>query len=201
MSAAVSESASSNSKENQPIYDNRMVSATDDAVSKSAELGPVGCYLVYENSSGGRLVLHYSQGHVPDNAVGFFGGGKPIPGWKFAQNQGRTDLIKGIAGGDANRRKYFIGWCQFLKLAKQNGAKVIAFQVYGQGVPVDIYGYTSSCNAPEYVQLEDAMTDFSKYDAIAVMQKHHEFLKGVHSLHISNFLDLGGIAGATTLLS
>jgi hypothetical protein len=193
-------------KENQPSHENRMTSAVGadglvKDVSNIDEPGPVGCYLVFENSSGGRLVLHYSQGHVPDNAVGFFGGGKPIPRWKFEANCGRTELIKGIAGGDANRRKYFIGWCQFLKLAKQNGAKVISFQVRGQGVPVDVYGYTVSKNAPEYIELEEGMTDLAKYDAIAVMQKHHEFLKGVKSIHVSNFCELAGIAGASTMLS
>jgi hypothetical protein len=200
MNAVITETTKEN---HQPIYgDNRLAveGIHKDVLASPDEQGPVGCYLVYENSSGGRLVLHYSQGHVPDNAVAFFGGGKSIPRWKFDQNQGRADLIKGIAGGDANRRKYFIGWCQFLKLAKQNGAQVIAFQVHGQGVPVDVYGYTVSQNAPEYIQLEDGMTDFRKYDAIAVMQKHHEFLKGVKSIHVSSFLELGGIAGASTML-
>jgi hypothetical protein len=163
--------------------------------------GPVGCYLVYESSSGGRLVLQYSQGHVPANAVGFYGGGKPIASWKFQQHHGRSDLIKGIAGGDSNRRKYFVGWCQFLKLAKQNGAKAIAFVVHGQGVAVDVYGYKQAQNQPELLPLERGMTDLSNYDGIAVMPKHHEFLKGVKSIAVSNFLELGNLAGATTTLA
>lgn len=205
-------------KENQP-FDNRLAGDTDataldgalakdaaaattDDGAAAAEPGPVGCYLVYENSSGGRLVLQYSRGEVPDNAVAFFGGGtKPLPRWKFEQNHGRTELIRGIAGGDANRRKYFVGWCQFLKLARQNGAKVIAFQVRGQGVPVDVYGYTVKQNAPEFAALEEGMVDVTKYDAVAVMPKHHEFLRGVRSIHVSNFLELGSLAGASTLMN
>ena len=75
------------------------------------EQGPTGCYLVYEPSSGGRLMLHYSQGIIPDNAVGFWcpGPNKKIQGFKFKQAGGRSELIKGIAGGDANRPKYFLG--------------------------------------------------------------------------------------------
>ena len=84
------------------------------------ELGPEGCYLVYEPDSGGRLMIVYSHGYVPMNAVGFWcaGEGKRIQGFKFKQAGGRSELIKGIAGGDSNRRKYFVGWCQFIKMAK-----------------------------------------------------------------------------------
>jgi Immune Mapped Protein 2 (IMP2) N-terminal domain len=71
--------------------------------------GPTGCYLCYESSSGGCLVLQYSQGPVPENAVGFWtpGTGEMIQPFKFKQNSGKSELIKGIAGGDSNRRKYF----------------------------------------------------------------------------------------------
>ena len=83
-------------------------------------MGPQGCYLVYEPDSGGRLMTVYSRGYVPMNAVGFWcpGEGKSIQDFKFKQAGGRSELIKGIAGGDSNRRKYFVGWCQFIKMAK-----------------------------------------------------------------------------------
>mmetsp|Transcript_23845 Transcript_23845/g.30407 ORF Transcript_23845/g.30407 Transcript_23845/m.30407 type:complete len:114 (-) Transcript_23845:313-654(-) len=86
-----------------------------------AETLPVeGCYLLYESDSGGKLVLHYSREADPD-AVGFWapGEGKKIQGFKFNRASGKSELIKGIAGGDANRKKYFSGWCQFLKEAKK----------------------------------------------------------------------------------
>jgi hypothetical protein len=82
------------------------------------EEGPEGCYLIFESASGGRLVLLYSRGEIPLNAIGFWcpGPGRSIQGFKFKQAGGRVELIKGIAGGDQNRRKYYSGWCQFLKL-------------------------------------------------------------------------------------
>jgi hypothetical protein len=82
--------------------------------------GPEGCYLTFETTSGGRLMLVYSRGDIPSNAVGFWcpGPGHSIQGFKFKQAGGKSELIKGIAGGDQNRRKYFSGWCQFIKLAK-----------------------------------------------------------------------------------
>ena len=82
--------------------------------------GPEGCYLTFESSSGGRLMLVYSRGIIPRNAVGFWcpGPDHSIQGFKFKQAGGKSELIKGIAGGDQNRRKYFSGWCQFIKQAK-----------------------------------------------------------------------------------
>jgi hypothetical protein len=167
------------------------------------EQGPVGCYLVYEPVAGGRLMLHYSQGYVPDNAVGFWcpGDGKSIQGFKFKQAGGRSELIKGIAGGDANRRKYFIGWCQFLKQCKAMNGKVIQFTNIEQGVLVDVYAYNQATNHPYLLDLSNQLTDISNFDAIAVMPVNHAFMKGVKSIVVSNFLELGNLAGASTTMS
>jgi len=165
------------------------------------EKGPTGCYLVYEPASGGRLMLHYSQGIVPDNAVGFWcpGPGQSIQGFKFKQAGGRSELIKGIAGGDANRRKYFAGWCQFLKLAKAKNGRIIQFTPE-QGVAVDCYAYQTSKSHPEFLDLESGLVDITHYNAIAVVPKHHAFLQGVKTINENNFLELGNMAGASTTM-
>lgn len=171
------------------------------AENRDENHGPVGCYLVYESNSGGCLVLQYSEGPVPDNAVGFFcpGHGHTIQSFKFKQNSGKSVLIKGIAGGDSNRRKYFSGWCQFLKLAVAKGGLVIQFTAQ-QGVAVDVYGYMKDKQRPVHMDLESGLVDVSVYDAVAVMPKDHAFLKGVKSIVISNFLELGNLAGASTTM-
>lgn len=136
-------------------------------------------------------MLHYSQGFVPSNAVGFWlpGPGQEIQGFKFKQAGGRSELIKGIAGGDANRRKYYQGWCQFLKLAKAKGGKVIQFAPE-QGVPVDVYGYQNKEERPMFLDLESGLVDVTELDAIAVVPRNATFLKGVKSTPASNFLEL-----------
>jgi len=158
-----------------------------------------GCYLVYEGASGGRMMLHYSQGPIPDNAVGFWlpTQGEQIQGFKFKQAGGRSELIKGIAGGDQNRRKYFVGWCQFLKLAVQKKGRVILFTP-AQGVAVDIYGYSSKTQKPTFLDLPSGLVDVTVYDAFAVVPRHAAFLRGVKSIVINNFLELGNMAGAST---
>jgi hypothetical protein len=131
------------------------------------EQGPTGCYLVYEPVAGGRLMLHYSQGYVPDNAVGFWcpGPDHEMQGFKFKQAGGQSELINGIAGGDANRRKYFIGWCQFLKQCKAMQGKVIQFTNIEQGVLVDVYAYNQATNHSYLLDLSNQLTDISNFDA------------------------------------
>lgn len=34
--------------------------------------GPEGCYLIFESSHGGRLMLFYSRGPIPADAIGFW---------------------------------------------------------------------------------------------------------------------------------
>eukprot|EP00542_Grammatophora_oceanica_P020993 CAMPEP_0194030448 /NCGR_PEP_ID=MMETSP0009_2-20130614/3929_1 /TAXON_ID=210454 /ORGANISM="Grammatophora oceanica, Strain CCMP 410" /LENGTH=171 /DNA_ID=CAMNT_0038670395 /DNA_START=267 /DNA_END=782 /DNA_ORIENTATION=+ len=169
------------------------------AEEKSDE-GPTGCYLVYEADSGGKLVLYYSQGPVPENAVGFWcpAEGKKIQGFKFKQNGGRSELIKGIAGGDSNRRKYFSGWCQFIKAAYKYDGKVIKFPNAEQGVEVDVYALQDQ--TPVFLELDDALCEVSQFGAIAVVPKHNVNFQGVKTMAQTNFLDRGNLAGATTHL-
>ena len=189
--------SSSNSK-NTNMADNQSCPTN---TTNTPELGPTGCYLVYEAHSGGRLLLHYSEGTVPDNAVGFWcpGPHHTIPPFKFKQNAGRAELIKGIAGGDANRRKYFSGWCQFLKLAVSKGGLVIQFRAE-QGVAVDVYGYNAEKQQPLLLELELGLVDMSHCNAVAVMPRGHEFMKGVKTMASQTFLEKGNLAGASSTM-
>ena len=178
------------------------VTMENETSTDPAPNGPEGCYLLFESDSGGKLMLQYSQGMVPQNSVGFWapGEGKKIQGFKFKQSGGRSELIKGIAGGDSNRRKYFVGWCQFIKLAWQMNGCVIKFPNAQQGVEVDVYGYSAADKCPVFLALDEGMVDVSSYDAIAVTPKHNVNFQGIRTLDMNNFLDRGNIAGASTLL-
>ena len=163
--------------------------------------GPEGCYLTFEPDSGGRLMLFYSKGEIPKNAVGFWcpGPGKEIQGFKYKQNGGKSELIKGIAGGDQNRRKYYSGWCQFIKLAKAMNGYVIKFPLHNhQGVEVDVVAYDSKTNQPYELDLDDGLVEVGNFDAIAVIPKHNTTFRGMKSIVINNFLELGNIAGASS---
>ena len=148
-------------------------------------------------------MLKYQRGgQAPKNSVGFWtcGEGKSIQGFKFNRAEGRSELIKGIAGGDSNRRKYFDGWCMFVKLAKAMNGSVKKFNLPGQGVKVDVYGYIAKESRPVQLPLEDGLVDVSRYDAVAVVPQHKNFLQGVKTMILSTFLEKGGIAGSSTTL-
>mmetsp|Transcript_27998 Transcript_27998/g.41343 ORF Transcript_27998/g.41343 Transcript_27998/m.41343 type:complete len:184 (-) Transcript_27998:122-673(-) len=171
---------------------------------RPSSLGPEGCYLIYESDSGGKLTLFYSKGEVPSKeAVGFWAAGesKLIQGFKFNRNCGRSELIKGIAGGDSNRRKFFVGWCQFIKLAKAMNGSIIKFPNSDQGVEVDIYGFRSLDNQPVYLDLDEGMVSVVEFDAVAVTPKHNDTFRGIKTLTMNNFLDRGNIVGASTMLT
>jgi hypothetical protein len=93
------------------------------AVDKASALGVPedaarerGCYLVFTPASGGALIAHWSETAVPD-AWAFFYPRANVAGFKFKQNSGRVELIRGIAVG---KIKVFNGWGQFFKLAYDN---------------------------------------------------------------------------------
>jgi hypothetical protein len=166
------------------------------------EEGPEGCYLTFESASGGRMMLLYTQTQIPLNAIGFWtpGPGKSIQGFKFKQAGGRSELIKGIAGGDQNRRKYYSGWVQFIKMAKSYQGYVIKFPNAQQGVEVDIYAYRAKDEEPVPLDLDDGLIEVGEFDAVAVVPKHNPTFKGIKSIILSNFLELGSLAGAASKL-
>jgi hypothetical protein len=165
--------------------------------------GPEGCYLVYESLSGGRLMLFYSKGQIPKNAIGFWcaGPGRSIQGFKFKQNGGRQELIKGIAGGDSNRKKYFSGWCQFIRQAKAFNGYVIKFPNSEQGVEVDVIGYKSEEERAYELDLDAGLIEVGKFDAIAVVPKHNTAYHGIHKISHNFFIESGLQYGEATTLS
>ena len=173
-------------------------------LKKQKSLGKPGCYLTYETDSGGRLMLCYQRGgEPPRNTVGFWaaGEGKSIQGFKFNAAGGRSELIKGIAGGDSNRRKYFDGWCMFVKLAKAMNGSVKKFYAPGCGVGVDVYGYNTRQASVSFLDMDDGFVDVSNFNAVAVVPRGKNFLQGVKTMMLTTFLEKGGIAGSSTTLN
>ena len=166
---------------------------------------PEGCYLCFESNSGGRLTLLYTKSEIPQNAVGFFcpGQGHSIQGFKFKQNGGRVEVIKGIAGGDQNRRKYYSGWCQFIKTAKAMNGFCIKFPNPKQGVEVTLYFFREKTSDHPLVEvnLDEGLTNISQFDAVAVLPKHNSTFRGIKRIQLNTFLEMANIQGAATTLN
>jgi hypothetical protein len=160
-----------------------------------------GCYLIYDNASGGTLVLHYSHKAVPENAVGFWSPGfnMQIQSWKYDKAGGYSELLRGIVGGTRNNRRYYQGWCQFIQMAKsmQGEVKKIPSQV-GQSLPVDLYGFAKGRVKP--LQMDNQLVDVSDLEAVVCVPQHNDRFKGIHDLVEVAFLDHGNREGAALKL-
>jgi hypothetical protein len=155
----------------------------------------MGCYLVYESDSSGKLRLYYSKTTIL-GAIGFWApgsGGKKIQGFKFQQDGGRVDLIKGIMGGSANQKRFFMGWSQFVKAAKGYNGSVCKFPNHG-GLEVDIYVLYGEDLA--LLDVDQGLCDVSNVDAVACVPKGKITFAGVKSMDMHRFLNTGNMVGA-----
>ena len=83
------------------------------------------CYLTFGAESHGTLFVHWSAEPV-EGALAFFAPRKNVPGFKFKQNGGRSELIREMSGGTGERiKRYYSGICQFIKLAKSFDASLV----------------------------------------------------------------------------
>jgi hypothetical protein len=172
------------------------------SASKTEYVEPVnsteGCYLLFDPASGGKLTLQYSK-TVVNGAIGFWapGRGKKIQGFKFKQNQGRSDLMKNIAGKDY-KKKYFNGWCQFVKSAKMYSGYVCKWSEH-ERIETDIFVYyNDSC---EVKKIEDGeLFDVSDIDAVSCLPKGNATFDGVKTGEYGTFLNRGDAVGASTAL-
>lgn len=82
---------------------------------KIEQKGEMGCYLTVNTSSNGSMFLNWSQKDVT-GAVGYFKPTKSVPAFKFKTKGGKSELTRET---DSNRKNYFTGWVNYVKLAKE----------------------------------------------------------------------------------
>lgn len=65
---------------------------------------------------------------------------------------------------------------------------------------MDIYAYRAKDEQPIPLDLDEGLVEVGGFDAIAVVPKHNNTFHGVKSMVLSNFMELGNLAGAATTL-
>ena len=161
------------------------------------------CFLVYEPHSTGRLLTYYSKENV-DQAISIWtpGEGKNIPKYKYKQNFGRIELIRGCSGGLAGRKAYMSGWCQYIRLAKLSEGTITKFDLeYDDigGIEVDVYGYRKTDN--EIVFLQNGVAeDVTYWDAVAVIPHNSDVFEDLGSIDQLRFLVVTQQIGFSTSL-
>jgi hypothetical protein len=99
----------------------------------SAGSGTV-CSLTFDLASEGSLFITWSEAGAVGSegapgALATFVASKPVPRFKLKQNGGKSELIRGLRGGTGKgQRRYYEGWVQFLKLAREFGGAVTVWQ-------------------------------------------------------------------------
>jgi hypothetical protein len=182
---------------------------TQDTFQAMPEVMEDGCYLLYDNASGGTLVLHYSHHAVPENAIGFWkpGGDRTIQSWKYDRAGGYSELLRGIVGGTQNNRRYYNGWCQFVQLAKsmRGQIKIIDQDDHvssgnspGQSLPIDLYGYVKGTVRP--LGKDHSLVDVSDLEAVACVPRNNDRFRGVKTMDELVFMQHGNLEGSALTL-
>lgn len=86
----------------------------------------MACSLTFDPSSQGTLFTVWSQ-EVVEGALASFVPVKSVPAFKF-KNGGRSELMREMSGGTGERiKRYYSGFCQFVKLAKSFDGKLTLY--------------------------------------------------------------------------
>ena len=169
--------------------------------ASSAPEDVAGCYLVYNETGGGRLDIHYSRSDVTKSCgVWHPGPGKKIQGFKLSQNAGRAQLIGNCAAGIAGRKNYYSGWCQFVRAARGMNGSVTLKPFSGNGLEVDVYlFFEKPGDGLQTVKLEDGCPiDVSRIDAVACLPKHAIFVQGFETIDQLHWLNMASTSGAAS---
>ena len=174
----------------------------DMVLSQDLPIPPVaagGCYLVYEPDSSGRLVEYYSREEPIPNAIGRWVpcGTKKIAGFKF-KSKGNV-VIAGCSGGVQGRKKYFSGWCQFVRSACHMQSHLTMWDPPGKGLNVDVWLYTND-SRPGYqsVKLKQGESyETSNVLAVAVMPKNSQFYDQAMKIDLDKWLGEGFDLGSS----
>jgi hypothetical protein len=89
------------------------------------------CSLTFDLASEGSLFITWSEAGAEGapGALATFAASKQVPRFKLKHNGGKSELIRGLRGGTGKgQRRFFEGWVQFLKLAREFGGAVTVWQ-------------------------------------------------------------------------
>lgn len=130
--------------------------------SRPIENDEEGAYLTFDAASQGTLLLTWSRRSVP-TALMHFKPTKKVPDFKFITNQGRTELIREC---QKDSRRYYQGWCAFMKGVKAFNGEVTLIDPSGP-LKAQVWLHLSAGNAVIKMEIGSAY-EISGVDAVAV---------------------------------
>mmetsp|Transcript_7394 Transcript_7394/g.16370 ORF Transcript_7394/g.16370 Transcript_7394/m.16370 type:complete len:167 (+) Transcript_7394:3-503(+) len=153
-----------------------------------------GCYLTFEEASGGVLFLNWSKERVP-NALAYFNPTKNVPAFKFTAHGGKSELIRECAGPKVKR--FYEGVTQFVKLAREFQASFHLLnedEFHLSNMPLQVVLHRKESNAVERCTLKQGYT-LADVGAVAALHKAASALE-VQTMTQSMFVAAGESHGA-----
>jgi len=139
-----------------------------------------GCYLNFINDSGGIMRSTWSKTKVKDS-LAYYKPNKTIRGFKYTQNQGRSDLAKGV---QTEKRKIYEGTVIYIREGFLNDGDLLVksskmFQAY-------LMTRDEKVKKVRKNRVYNLRKD--KYMAIAVIPPKSDLYDGVKRIHLDHFL-------------
>lgn len=152
----------------------------------------MGCYLLFEMESEGSLFLHWSETPVP-GAIAYFAPSpkKSLPAFKFKQNGGRAELIRGFKG--ATKSRFYMGVCQFAKQCRDLDGQLAMLTHQAKIFVRNGEGIVSHFPVGELINI-------SKIQSVAAVGAEKTVFDGVDRLSNDYFLGTGAKEGASLAL-
>lgn len=152
-----------------------------------------GCYLTFESTSEGTMFLNWSETHV-EGALAYLRPGKPVPKFKFVSNGGKSELIRSLRSGSGQgMKRYFEGWVQFLKLAREQEAQLVVWN----DKDVALY-FLDNENTVNLIE-PSRFLQMHRVAAIAAIGHDNETFQGVATVTRDYFSGTGNRIGAAML--
>eukprot|EP00922_Rhytidocystis_sp_ex-Travisia-forbesii_P019452 GHVS01028796.1.p1 GENE.GHVS01028796.1~~GHVS01028796.1.p1 ORF type:complete len:160 (+),score=17.47 GHVS01028796.1:72-551(+) len=129
-----------------------------------------GAYMKFDPASQGTLWLIWSKTPVVD-ALAYISPGKKVPAFKFTTNAGKSEIVRNI---QTDHKKYYTGWCSFLKLCKTYDGEFVIMDVAG---PKDISVILSMNNNTLTIVEQKKKMNLSEAGAIACVPKDAQEFK------------------------
>jgi len=149
--------------------------------------GQMGCYLSHHDTSNGTLFLNWKHEELK-GALAYFKPQKKVAAFKFKKAGGKEELTRETN----NRKNYFEGWCNYVKLAKEYQSTIM-YQTS------EVYLYTHKGSKIEEMP-RGCMLSLADVEAIAAVPGSKKVFEGVKTISRSLFLNQSQAAGAALTL-
>jgi hypothetical protein len=153
-----------------------------------------GCYLTFDFASEGSLFIHWSEAPTPPpNSVAFFQPTTSVPAFKYKQNGGRTELMRGFRG--ETKRRLYEGFCSFFKMSLDFKAVPVAL------LTSEVSVYVRHTSSEVKQMMKGQPFSLAGCTALVCVPEGNDAFTGMKTAAQAFFVDSGAKDGASVILT